>query len=117
MHSGWSSKPALPSPTIRLDVRIDCLAYTTLKLPIPRSSLRPVKVPNIQACADTGAQLTTIPIALLPKLGVRSTSVLPIMTNPNTVTGAPVELIGGILLEFHGVNPCLLYTSPSPRDS
>ena len=70
VHNGWSSKPALPSPTVRLDVRIDCLAYTTLKLPIPRSSLRPVKVPNIQACADTGAQLTTIPIALLPKLGV-----------------------------------------------
>ena len=104
VHSGWTSKPALPSPTIRLDVRIDCLAYTTLKIPIPRSSLRPVKVPNIQACADTGAQLTTIPIALLPKLGVRSTDVLPIMTNLNTVTGAPVELIGGILLEFRGIN-------------
>ena len=41
----------------------------------------------------------------MPVLGVRSSDLLPIATHLNTVTGAPVDPIGGILLEFSGYHP------------
>ena len=56
VNSGWTSQPAMPSPTVCLDVKLDCAAYTTLKLPIPRSSLRPTRVSKVRSCVDTGAQ-------------------------------------------------------------
>jgi len=103
VHKGWSTQPALPSPTVALEARLDRLAYSSLKLPVPRVSLRPTKS-QIRACADTGAQLTTVPLALLSTLGVKPSELLPIATNLNTVTGTPVELLGGLLVEFRGVN-------------
>ena len=48
--------------------------------------------------------MTTIPFSLLARLYVHLSDLLPIATNLNTVTGAPVDLVGGILLEFSGVN-------------
>ena len=102
---GWKSQSALPSPTVCLDITIDKKANVSLNLPIPRISLKPTKASNVCSCADIGAQLTTVPSALLTDLGVRPTDLLPIATNLNTVTGAPVDLIGGILLEFTGSNP------------
>ena len=103
VYNGWSSQPAMPSPTVLVNVRIDRLAYMSLKLPVPRISLHPTKA-TLRACADTGAQLTTIPLSLLPLLGVKNVDLLPIATNLNTVTGTPVELLGGLLLEFRGIN-------------
>ena len=103
--TGWVSQPALPSPTVSVDIRIDKPAYTSLKIPVPKSSLRTTKARNVCSCADTGAQLTTIPVSLLSSLGVQASDVFPIATNLNTVTGAPVDLIGGLLVEFCGVNP------------
>ena len=51
-----------------------------------------------------GAQLMTVPLAILRTLGVKPSDLLPIATNLNTLTGAPVELVGGLLLEFRGIN-------------
>ena len=103
--TGWRTQPAMPSPTVGLDIALDKKAYSNLHLPVPRTSLKPTKANNVSSCADTGAQLTTIPTSILPVLGVRPSDLLPIATNLNTVTGAPVDLIGGILLEFSGYHP------------
>ena len=88
-----------------MNVRIDRAAYVDLKLPVPRSALKPTCAKQVHSCADTGAQLTTIPFSLLARLKVHSSDLLPIATNLNTVTGTPVDLVGVILLEFSGMNP------------
>ena len=74
----------MSSPTVLLNVRIDRSAYVNLKLPVPRMSLRPTKA-RLRACADTGAQLTTVPLSLLPLLGVKNADLLPIATNLNNM--------------------------------
>ena len=104
VHAGWLVQAAQPSPNLLLDVKIDRSAYGSLCLPVPRTSLRPTRSKQQRSCADSGAQLTTVPITLLTYLGVSPSDLLPIATNLNTVTGAPVDLVGGIFLEFSGVN-------------
>ena len=105
LHSGWQPQAAMPSPTVQVDIKVDRAAYASLKLPVPRSALKPTRIKQMHSCADTGAQLTTVPAKILPYLGVQQCDLLPIATNLNTVTGTPVDLIGGILLEFSGRNP------------
>ena len=95
----------MSSPTLCLDISLDKKAYAQLNLPVPRMSLKPTKASNVCSCADTGAQLTTVPSSILSALGVQPFDLLPIATNLNTVTGAPVDLLGGILLEFKGMAP------------
>ena len=104
-HAGWLAQLAMPSPTLHLSAKIDRAAYADLRLPIPKPSLRPARNTRVLSCADTGAQLTTVPISILAHLGLNSEDLFPISTNLNTVTGAPVDLLGGLLLEFSGVNP------------
>ena len=103
-HKGWATQAALPSPTIPLEIKIDRAAYSSLRLPVPRLSLKPTRVQHMHCCADTGAQLSTVPVSLLAHLGVQISDLLPIATNLNTVTGTPVDLVGGILLHFSGAN-------------
>ena len=105
IHAGWLQTQAQPSPTHPLEIKIDRAAYSTLHLPVPKSSLRPGRVKSQQSCLDTGAQLVTVPISLLTHLGVKEENLFPVATNLNTVTGSPVDLIGGILLTFTGTNP------------
>ena len=54
---------------------------------------------------DTGNQLLTVPVSILSFLGAREQDLLPVATNLNTVTGKPLDIIGGILLVFTGTNP------------
>ena len=104
-HAGWLKQAAMPSPTVPVNIKVDRSAYADLRLPVPRTALKPTRIKGIHSCADTGAQLTTVPAGILTHLGIKQSDLLPIATNLNTVTGAPVDLIGGLLLEFSGVNP------------
>ena len=104
-HADWLAQLAMPSPTLPLAVRVDRSAYANLRLSIPKSALRPSRTARLHSCADTGAQLTTVPATIFTHLGLRSSDLLPKATNLNTVTGAPVDLLGGLLLEFTGINP------------
>ena len=54
---------------------------------------------------DTGNQLLTVPVSILSFHGAREQDPLPVATNLNTVTGKPLDIIGGILLVFTGTNP------------
>ena len=80
-HRGWLRQPAQPSPTVPMDIKIDRAAYGYLQLPVPRSALKPTRVKQVNSCADTGAQLTTVPFSLLARLGVHSSDLLPIASN------------------------------------
>ena len=51
-----------------VNVRIDRAAYADLKLPVPRSALKPTCAKQVHSCADTGAQLTTIPFSLVAEI-------------------------------------------------
>ena len=104
VHAGWLVRAAQPSPNLLLSIQVERSAYSSLCLPVPRTSLKATRSKQQQCCADTGAQLTTVPLSLLSYLGVQSSSLLPIATNLNTVTGAPVDLVGGIFLEFSETN-------------
>ena len=104
-HAGWVTQAAQPSPTLLLSVKVDRADYSSLRLPLPRSSLKAARSKQQRCCADSGAQLTTVPMSILSYLGVQPSAILPIATNLNTVTGSPVDLVGGIFLEFTGVNP------------
>ena len=105
IHTGWFNQPAQRSPTHPLSIKIDRAAYSTLNIPVPKSSLKPRQIKTQQCCLDSGAQLVTVPASLLGHLGVKEDDLFPIATNLNTVTGAPVDLIGGIMLIFTGTNP------------
>ena len=105
VHEGWRKTQAKPSPTHAMEIKIDRAAYTDLNIPLPQHSLRFRKIPSQQSCLDTGAQLTTIPVNMLPYLGVKPQDLFPVINNLNTVTGTPVDIIGGILLVFSATNP------------
>ena len=105
VHQGWLRQGAQPSPTLLLNIKLDREAYCILRIPVPRSSLRARHIKSQRSCMDTGAQLLTIPVALLALLGIREEDLFPIATNLKTVTGTPVDLIGGVLLVFTGTNP------------
>ena len=106
VHAGWLARAAQPSPTLPLTVLLDRGAYSTLSLPMPTTSLKTPRVKSLTCCADSGAQLTTVPMSILAHLRLPPSSLFPIATNLNTVTGASVDLLGGIFLEFSGTNPC-----------
>ena len=105
IHAGWLQSQAQPSPCHPLEIKLDRAAYADLHLPIPIFSLRPRRIRSQQSCMDTGAQLVTVPVSILSYLGVREQDLFPVVTNLNTVTGTPVDIIGGILLVFTGTNP------------
>ena len=105
VHAGWLARAAQPSPTLPLTVSLDRAAYSTLSLPMPKTSVKTPRVKTLTCCADSGAQLTTVPMSILAHLRLPPSSLLPIATHLNTVTGASVDLVGGIFLEFSGVNP------------
>ena len=105
IHAGWMQSKAQSSPTLPLQIKIDRAAYTDLKLPAPTTSLRSNRIKSQRSCADTGAQLLTVPTSILSPLGMKETDLFPVATNLNTVTGAPVDIIGGILLILTGTNP------------
>ena len=106
--SGWSQQSPAKSPTHSVDVAVDKAAYSSLQLSIPRYSRQntwPGQSPSQDAVFDTGAQMTVIPVDLLNKIKVKTSSIFPIACGLNTVTAAPVDLIGGILLKFTATNP------------
>ena len=105
VHHGWVRQDAQSSPTLLLHIKLDREAYSSLRLPVPRSCLRARHIKSHRCCLDTGAQLCTIPVALLALLGLKEEDLFPIATHLKTVTNTPVDLIGGILLVFTGVNP------------
>ena len=105
IQSGWLQSRPMSSPTLPLQIRLDRAAYIDLQLPVPTSSLRTSKLKLQRSCADTGAQLLTVPTSILGHLGIRESDLFPVATNLNTVTGAPVDIIGGVLLTFTGINP------------
>ena len=105
IHDGWRRKQAKPSPTLPLDICVDRAAYSELRIPAPTTSLRSRKLRSQRSCADTGAQLFTIPTSMLSQLGVKQADLFPVATNLNTVTGAPVDIVGGLLLKLSGTNP------------
>ena len=105
VHHGWSKQAAQASPTLLLTIKLDREAYNSLHLPIPSSSLRARHIKSQRSCMDSGAQLVTIPVTLLTLLGLREEDLFPISSNLRTVTGTPVDLIGGVLLVFTGTNP------------
>ena len=105
LHAGWLLTPARPSPTHPLEIKVDRAAYASLHLSVPKSSLKPSRIKSQQSCLDTGAQLTTVPVSILSALNIKVENLLPVATNLNTVTGMPVDIIGGIFLTFTGTNP------------
>ena len=52
---------------------------------------------------DTGSQLDTVPIGLLTALGVKEENLFPVATN--TVTGSPIDIVGGLLVIVTATNP------------
>ena len=42
---------------------------------------------------------------MVSPLGMKETDLFPVATNLNTVTGSPVDIIGGILLFLTGTSP------------
>ena len=105
IHTGWMQSKAQPSPTLPLEIKIDKAAYADLQLPVPTTSLRNSRIKSQRSCADTGAQLFTVPTSILGPLGLKEVDLFPVATNLNTVTGTPVDIIGGILLILTGTNP------------
>ena len=106
IHSGWLQSRPMPSPTLPLQIKLDRAAYMDLQLPVPTSSLRTSKIKSQRSCADTGAQLLTVPTSILGHLGMKESDLFPVATSLNTVTGVPVDIIGAVLLVFTGTNPC-----------
>ena len=105
VHHGWLRQDAQSSPTLLLTIKLDREAYSNLRIRVPRSSLQARHIKSQRCCLDSGAQLVTIPVALLAHLGLRVEDLFPISTNLKTVTGSPVDLIGGVLLVFTGTHP------------
>ena len=66
-----------------------------MQLPVPTSALRTRKIRSQWSCADAGAQLLTVPTSILGHLGMKEFDMFLVATNLNTLTGAPVDIIGG----------------------
>ena len=105
IHAGWLQTKAKSSPTLPLEIKVDKSAYSELGIPVPATSLRSARIKSQLSCADTGAQLFTVPTSILSPLGLKEENLFPVATNLNTVTGTPVDIIGGILLTLTGTNP------------
>ena len=80
IHTGWMRKQAKPSPTLPLDICVDRAAYSELCIPAPTTSLRSRKLRSQRSCADTGAQLFTIPTSILSQLGGKQADLFPVAT-------------------------------------
>ena len=107
-HAGWLRRAPTHSPTHRVDISVDKAAYASLKLSLPRymrQNTWPGHSPHQDAVFDTGAQMVVVPIDLLHKLKVKPDSIFPILSGLNTVTAAPVDLVGGILIRITATNP------------
>ena len=81
VHHGWARQDAQSSPTLLLTIKLDREAYSNLRIRVPRSSLRARHIKSQRCCLDSGAQLVTIPVALLAHLGLRVEDLFPISTN------------------------------------
>ena len=106
--AGWQRRVPTNSPTHRVDIAVDKAAYAALKLSLPRylrQNTWPGHSPSQDAVFDTGAQMVVVPVDLLNKLKVKAESIFPIASGLNTVTAAPVDLIGGILIRITATNP------------
>ena len=65
VHAGWLARAAQPSPTLPLTVSLDKGAYSTVSLPMPTTLLKTPRVKSLTCCADSGAQLTTVPMSIV----------------------------------------------------
>ena len=104
--AGWTRSNPSPSPSLSVSVSLDRAAYGSLAL-APPSLRRRGKFGRAQgqkAVADTGAQVTVVPIQLLHHLAVDETTVLPIATSINAVNAAPVDIIGGLFINISATN-------------
>lgn len=105
--AGWLPSRPRDSPTILVSFTVDRPAYSSLNINLPKfhhSSHNPGRSTSKPAVADSGAQLTVIPMSLLENMNVKPDSIFPVSTRLNGASNAPIIVEGGILLNITATN-------------
>ena len=99
-EGAWKQQKPRGAPVLTVSLSLDRAAYGELKLCPPKLVKRAGSghARARRATTDTGAQLVVINISELHTMGIKSNSIFPVATALNTVTKAPVDLVGGLFL-------------------
>ena len=100
---GWLQTRPKYSPMIPVQFSVDRPAYSSLGVNLPRFSNNghnPGRYNQKSAIADTGAQLTIVPLILLQNLKVKPETIFPLQTKVNGASSVPIMVEGGILLKI-----------------
>ena len=91
---------------LTVSLSLDRAAYGELKLCPPKLVKRAGSghARARRATTDTGAQLVVINISELHTMGIKTNSIFSVATALNTVTKAPVDLVGGLFLVITASN-------------
>ena len=105
-EGAWKQQKPRGAPVLTVSLSLDRAAYGELKLCPPKLVKRAGSghARARRATTDTGAQLVVINISELHTMGIKSNSIFPVATALNTVTKAPVDLVGGLFLVITASN-------------
>ena len=84
--AGWLPSRPQDSPTLQVTFSLDRPAYSSLGLNLPKfhqSSHNPGRSTSKTSVADSGAQLTVIPMSLLDNMNIKPDSIFPVSTRLN----------------------------------
>ena len=103
---GWYPSKALDSPQLPVSFSVDHNAYAALGLSLPRSRNNVNGKTKLgYGTADTGAQLTVVPVRQIENMGIRIDSIFPVQSRLNGAQDAPIMVEGGILLVITATDP------------
>ena len=101
---GWYKSRARESPSLPISFSVDRSAYAALGLSMPRFRNNTHNNRSGRGTADTGAQLTVIPVSLIENMGIKIDSIFPVQSRLNGAQDAPILVEGGILMTITAVN-------------
>ena len=105
--AGWIKQRPRDSPSLRVNFSVDRPSYSALGLNLPKfknSSHNPGRSSSKLAVADSGAQLTVIPMTLLEDMNIKPESIFTVSTGVNGASNSPILVDGGVLLSISARN-------------
>ena len=97
--TGWKQSASMPQPTVHLRVSIDASDYSHLRLKPPK--MVPTTIP---AVTDTGAQSCLLGTKVLQRLGLSTSSLVPVTQRMHAINGENIEFLGALFLRLSGTN-------------
>ena len=98
---GWIAAKPQGHPKLKIGVALCIDGYLQLGIKPPRNQSKKL---DTHGLPDTGAQLTVSGVQFIHNLGVKKSELIPLAHGVTTANNAGLGLIGGVLVEFYGLD-------------